>query len=73
MPSQYAANYTATITKVRYLSGYYAGVPVWSDTCPAADKGAQEITLSATGPTDAPAVRGTEQVVITKRDARGDL
>ena len=31
--------------KIRYLSGYSSGVPQWSNTCPAADLGAQELTL----------------------------
>jgi type II secretory pathway pseudopilin PulG len=72
-PAPYATQYTATIKQIRYLTGYTAGVPQWSTTCPAADLGAQELTLSATGPVSDPAVRGTEQVVITKRDARNDL
>lgn len=72
-PDPYRAEYTATIKQIRYLTGYTAGVPQWSSTCPAVDRGAQELTLSATGPISDPAVRGTEQVVITKRDARNDL
>jgi type II secretory pathway pseudopilin PulG len=71
-PSQYA-NYQTSVVKIRYLSGYYGGVPLWSNTCTATDLGAQELTLSATGPTNQAAVQGTEQVVITKRDARADL
>jgi type II secretory pathway pseudopilin PulG len=71
-PAQYS-QYSATIKQIRYLTGYAAGVPTWSATCPATDLGSQEITLSATGPINDPAVRGTETVVITKRDARGDL
>jgi type II secretory pathway pseudopilin PulG len=71
-PSQYD-HYEASIAQIRYLTGYAAGVPTWSSTCPAVDQGTQEITLSVTGPTNEPAVRGTERVTITKRDARGDL
>jgi type II secretory pathway pseudopilin PulG len=66
-------DYTASITKIRYLTGYVGGVATWSDTCPAIDLGTQEITLSATGPLNDPSVKGTETVTITKRDARGDL
>lgn len=65
--------YEASVKQIRYLTGYSSGQPVWADTCPAADLGLQEITLSATGPINDPAVKGTETVVITKRDARGDL
>jgi type II secretory pathway pseudopilin PulG len=72
VPSEYP-NYTATITQIRYLTGYSAGAPVWSNTCPAADLGLQELTLKVTGPINDPAVRATETVTITKRDARGDL
>ena len=72
LPSQYA-NYQASVVKIRYLTGYYGGVPLWSNTCPAADQGAQELTLSVTGPMNQPDVRGNEQIVITKRDARADL
>jgi len=65
--------YTATITKIQYLSGYSNGVPQWSNTCPASDLGAQQLTLSATGPVTDPTVRGTESVTITKRNATGDV
>jgi type II secretory pathway pseudopilin PulG len=72
VPIEYP-NYTATITQIRYLTGYSAGAPVWATTCPATDLGLQELTLKATGPINDPAVRGTETVTITKRDSRGDL
>jgi hypothetical protein len=73
-PAPYNVQYSGSIIKIRYLSGYSAtGVPTWSNTCPATDLGTQEITLRATGPLNDPSVKGSEQVVITKRDARGDL
>jgi Tfp pilus assembly protein PilV len=65
--------YTATVTKIRYLSGYSSGVPQWSNTCPAVDLGAQELTLSAFGPITDPKVHGSESVTITKRNATGDV
>jgi len=66
-------HYEASIQQIRYLSGYDAGKPVWSDTCPATDQGTQEITLAVTGPMDEPDRRSTERTMITKRDARSDL
>jgi Tfp pilus assembly protein PilV len=72
-PTTGVVQYTATVTKIRYLSGYSSGVPQWSNTCPAHDLGAQELTLTATGPITDPSVRGTESVTITKRDATGDV
>lgn len=71
-PTKYQ-HYQASIEKIRYLSGYVAGKPVWSDTCPATDLGAQEITLAVTGPMNQPDRQSTERVTITKRDARSDL
>ena len=72
-PTTGVPRYSATVTKIRYLSGYSSGVPQWSNTCPAVDLGAQELTLTATGPLNDPNVRGTESVTITKRNATGDL
>jgi type II secretory pathway pseudopilin PulG len=66
------AHYTATITSIRYLTGYSSGTPTWANTCPATDLGLEELTLKVTGPTTDPAVRGTESVVVIKRDARGE-
>lgn len=71
-PSDYS-QYVGEITQIRYLTGYVNGVPQWSNVCPATDLGAQELTLRATGPINDPAVKGTETVTITKRDARADL
>jgi hypothetical protein len=65
--------YTALVSKYRYLTGYVNGEPQWSDVCPAADLGAQELTLLATGPSTDPAVRGTERVVTIKRNATEDV
>jgi type II secretory pathway pseudopilin PulG len=73
VPTAPYTNYVASITKIRYLTSYNAGTPVWSNTCPAADAGMQEITLTVTSPTNDPAVRGRETVVIVKRDARADI
>lgn len=67
------AHYQASIEKIRYLNGYDAGRPLWSDSCPATDQGAQEVTLAVTGPTNEPDRQTTERVTITKRDARSDL
>jgi hypothetical protein len=64
--------YTATVTQIRYLTGYTDGAPTWSPTCPFPDLGAQELTLEAKSPDSDPAVRGDERVVIIKRDATGD-
>lgn len=67
-------NYQATITDIQYLTGYSAGdEPQWAETCPAADLGAQQITLQVEGPMGDPEVRGKESVVIVKRDARCDI
>jgi type II secretory pathway pseudopilin PulG len=71
-PATYA-QYQASVQQIRYLNGYDAGKPVWSDTCPATDQGTQELTLAVTGPMNEPDRRTTERVTITKRDARGDL
>jgi type II secretory pathway pseudopilin PulG len=71
-PAPYA-QYQASVTSIRYLSGYSAGAPTWSATCPATDQGTQELKLTVTGPMNDPAVRSTESVTITKRDARGEL
>ena len=67
--------YTATVVARRYLTGYSAGQPTWSNTCPATDLGAQELTLRVSGPNGPGAeasVQGSESVVIVKRDARGE-
>jgi hypothetical protein len=64
--------YTATITRIRYLTGYSAGTPTWGTTCPATDLGAQELTLEAASPASEPDVHGDERVVVIKRDATGD-
>jgi type II secretory pathway pseudopilin PulG len=67
-------HYTATVTKVRYLTGYSASEePTWATACPATDRGLQEITLTVTGPDNEPDVASTETVTIVKRDARDDL
>ena len=70
-PAPYAT-YDATIVSTRYLTGYSSGQPTWATTCPATDLGAQELTLRVSGPNTDPAVRGTESVVVVKRDARGE-
>lgn len=72
-PSEPYANYTTSITKIRYLNGFSGDAPVWADSCPATDGGLQELTLKATGPTNDPDVRGTETTTIVKRDATQDL
>jgi type II secretory pathway pseudopilin PulG len=72
VPGTPYSNYTATITSIRYLAGYSSGQPTWTTTCPATDLGLQELTLKVSGPTTDPAVRGTESVVVIKRDARGE-
>jgi len=71
-PAAPHADYTASVTKIRYLSGYAGRTPTWSDTCVVPDLGVQELTLEAKSPAD-PAVQGDEQVVVLKRDATGDL
>jgi hypothetical protein len=70
-PPEPHEDYTATITQIRYLSGYASDAPTWSTTCPGTDLGAQELTLQAKSPSD-PAVEGDERVVVIKRDAAGD-
>jgi type II secretory pathway pseudopilin PulG len=66
-------HYDATVTKVRYLTGYTSGnEPIWADSCPAADLGLQEISLQVTGPDNDPDINSTETVKIVKRDARSD-
>jgi type II secretory pathway pseudopilin PulG len=69
------SSYAATVVARRFLTGYSSGQPTWSDTCPATDLGAQELTLRVSGPNGpgtAAQVRGSESVVIVKRDARGE-
>ncbi len=66
-------NYTATVTKVQYLSGYSGTSPVWADTCPATDLGLQQLTLQASGPNNDPVLKATETVTIVKRNASDDL
>jgi type II secretory pathway pseudopilin PulG len=67
-------HYDATVTKVRYLTGYTAAnEPVWANACPATDLGLQEITLKVTGPDNDPDIKSTDTVTIVKRDARDDV
>ena len=66
--------YTATVTKVRYLNGYTAGnEPIWADACPATDGGLQELSLRVTGPNNDAEIKGTEHLTLVKRDARLDV
>ena len=66
-------HYDATVTKVRYLTGYTAGnEPIWANACPATDLGLQEITLKVAGPDNDADINSTETVSIVKRDARSD-
>lgn len=71
-PTAPHADYSASVTEIRYLTGYTGQTPTWSDTCPAADLGMQELTLEAKSPAD-PAVQGDEKVVVLKRDATKDV
>ncbi|HEY3724764.1 MAG TPA: prepilin-type N-terminal cleavage/methylation domain-containing protein [Acidimicrobiia bacterium] len=73
LPQAPYAAYTVAITKIRYLSGYSGTTPTWANTCSATDLGLQEITLTATGPAEDPAVKDTETVTIVKRNATADV
>ncbi len=73
-PASPYSHYQATVTKVRYLSGYTASnEPTWSDSCPATDLGLQELTLKVTGPDNDAESKSTETVTVVKRDARDDV
>jgi len=74
VPNDLYSHYDATITKIRYLTGYTASnEPTWANACPATDLGLQELTLKVVGPDNDPEVKGTETVTIIKRDARDDV
>jgi hypothetical protein len=67
-------HYDATVTKIRYLSGYNASnEPIWADACPATDLGLQELTLKASGPDNDATSNSSETVTVVKRDARDDV
>jgi hypothetical protein len=73
-PAALYSHYDATITNIRYLTGYNASnEPTWADACPATDLGLQELTLRVVGPDNDPEVKGTETVTVIKRNAVDDV
>ena len=69
--------FTATITRIRYWTGPPANTPpstwppqlTWQNTCPATDRGIQEITVVVTSSALSGPQNATEAVVFLKRDA----
>jgi type II secretory pathway pseudopilin PulG len=66
------AGYTLSIPQIRYLANTTSVTPVWQNTCPATDQGAQELTLRVDSPSADPVTHAGETVTIIKRDARGE-
>ncbi|MCZ7628333.1 MAG: hypothetical protein M5U19_04395 [Microthrixaceae bacterium] len=59
------ARYWEQIVKVRYLSDADQAASLWSDSCPASDQGAQEVTVSVRSKTRDVV---TTELVFVKRD-----
>lgn len=59
------ARYWEQIVEVRYLADAHQAEATWSETCPATDQGAQEITVSVTSKSHRSV---TTDLVFTKRN-----